>query len=297
MLIPINDLGEGPGSATFMTAADHQRLIDTVDKPGGLVLLSGHTDDGKNSVAYHLLRRGAARGLAVNSAETHPRQGLDGVNQLVDEDLWGRDAAFWELVVNEPSLDLLYVRELRSYDVANAVMNAACRRQTRFISTIHTNDATQTPIRLLNMGIEPWKVADGLRLVQAQRRLRRLCPECKRPQLPAPQVFADADVALPEVISTSVGCAACGFTGVEGSLLVCEQLVVDDELRAMLLDVSTDGRILDAHARRRGLRTLRQAALDLVAAGQLSLEEALLETAPHQDTRRLRLESSGRPKG
>ena len=296
MLIAINDVGQGATAATFMTAADHQRLIDAVDKPGGLVLLSGHVGDGKNSVAYHLLRRGAARGLAVNSAETHPRQALDGVNQLVDEDLWGRDAAFWEHVVNEPSLDLLYVRELRSFDVANAVVTAAARRRTRFISTIHTNDATQTPIRLLNMGIEPWKVTDGLRLVQAQRRLCRLCPECKRPRLPAPQVFADADVALPELIYTSAGCAACGFTGVEGSLLVCEQLLVDDELRALLLDAE-DGRIIDAHARRRGLRTLRQAALDLVAAGQLSLEEALLETAPHQDTRRLRLESSGRPKG
>ncbi len=253
-------------------------LCAELDRSGGLVLLSGPTGHGKSAVAYYALRRAAAQGLSVSTIESHPREPLDGVNQFVDEEMWtnpGGDA--WEKIVHEPSLDMLYVRELLGTAALDLVVTAAGRRRTKFLSTTHTVDAPSTPLRFIASGVDAWRVSAGLRFVQAQRRLRRLCPSCREPVSAPATVFDKVGLEPPASVYRARGCSACGDTGVLGSVVVCEQLAVDDEVAALIAEAAPVSKLGEV-ARRRGMRGLRVEALECARAGEVTVEEALLET-------------------
>lgn len=242
---------------------------------GGLSVFAGPTGSGKNRLAYHLLRRAASVGLSAASVEVAPRAALEGVAQAVVPGFFDGDGelAVCGAVVRQPGLDVCYVRELLTFDVAALVLAEAVRRRTRFFATLHTNDAAQIVARLLAMGCEPWQVAGALRLVQAQRVLRRLCPACRAPAPTPASVFRDAALAPAPRVYRPAGCARCDETGYRGEVLVAQQVTVDDEVARQIAE--------RARLRPSGpIPTLRQAALQAVSDGETTVEEALLGTPP-----------------
>jgi type II secretory ATPase GspE/PulE/Tfp pilus assembly ATPase PilB-like protein len=265
-----------PENAVEMRRDQLEHLHVELDRSGGLVVLSGPTGAAKTHVAYYALRRGVRRNLSVSSVESPIFGVIDGASQHVADDFWGgAEDAPWHRIVREPSLDLLYVRELQAYSSMNVVVTAASRRRTKFISTIHTVDALSVPLRLLNAGVDPWKVAAALKLVQAQRALRRLCRQCREPTTTVPAtVFEAQRIPPPESVFKAVGCDACNGKGYARRVLVCQQLTLTDAMAQLIVRGASAEQLL-AQA---GANSLRREALRVVSDGETTVEEALLNS-------------------
>lgn len=275
MMVQINDEKEPPDALVAMDQGQLQTLLAELARPGGLIIFAGPTFSGKNTVAYLALRTAAARGLSVATIENTVRGALLGVDQFVDDDYFARtDSTPWKRIITQPSLDMLYVRELINGELMNLVIKAAGRRRTKFLSTLHTNDAVQTLRRFEGQSVEAWRTVAAVRLIQAQRRLRRLCTICREEMTCPPGVF---EPPRPESVYRACGCSACHGTGYVGSVLACEQLKVDEEFGRLVIDSKPISTWYE-HALSSGWRPLRSAALELVRCGDTSLEEALLNT-------------------
>jgi general secretion pathway protein E len=146
------------------------------------------------------------------------------------------------------------------------------------LATLHTNDSVGAVTRLVDMGVEPFLVASSLIGVVAQRLVRRLCPDCRRPHAPdaAERVLLElpADASEVPTIYTPVGCPTCNNTGYQGRTGVYELLLVDDKLRSLIHDNAAEGRLRE-HARSNGMQSIRQDGLRWVRRGDTSLEEVL----------------------
>jgi len=150
------------------------------------------------------------------------------------------------------------------------------------LSTLHTNNAAGAVTRLADMGVEPYLIASALNGVMAQRLVRTLCAECKKPAPPSAEarnviasVGLDADAAA--TVHRAVGCAACADTGYSGRTAISELLEIDDAVRAGILEQS-DTRGIQAVAEKRGMTSLRRNGIEKVLAGTTTIEEILRVT-------------------
>jgi type II secretory ATPase GspE/PulE/Tfp pilus assembly ATPase PilB-like protein len=182
--------------------------------------------------------------------------------------------------------DVMMVGEVRDSETADIALKAALTGHL-VLSTLHTNDAPGAVLRLLNMNLEPFIVASSLRLILAQRLVRRLCPDCKavdesvRDHLAT--LAAKDDVSLPRsaTVYKAVGCARCGSSGYRGRTGIHEVLKVTTRIENMILSRADAPAIRDA-ARRDGMVTLRQAGWRKALAGETSLAEVFDHTIAHE---------------
>jgi general secretion pathway protein E len=198
---------------------------------GGLVVFSGGPRAGRGALAAHVLLQAAATS-SVGTIEAVVRGPLNGVDQFIDEHFYDDGAAArWRSIVNVPSLDLLYVRELLGFDAADLVVTAAARRRTRFMTTVCTNDAPAVILRLRAMGVDTWQTAAALRLVLQTARIRRLCPYCRTPVAPPSLVFERHEMSPPAAVCRPAGCLHCGNSGYIGWIIIAERLPITAALR------------------------------------------------------------------
>jgi type IV pilus assembly protein PilB len=173
--------------------------------------------------------------------------------------------------------DVIMVGEIRDRDTAEIAVRAALTGHL-VLSTLHTNDAASTVIRLLDMGVESFLVSASLRLVVAQRLLRRLCSDCRQREDVAEDVLRSAGAGDVDLSTArcfrSIGCDRCHGSGYRGRLAVYEVMPVTGALQAAILE-GASAEALAACAVRDGMRTLRQNALLQVIKGTTSLDEAL----------------------
>jgi type II secretory ATPase GspE/PulE/Tfp pilus assembly ATPase PilB-like protein len=178
--------------------------------------------------------------------------------------------------------NIILVGEIRDREVADIAIQAALTGHMVF-STLHTNDAPGAITRLIDMGIEPFLVASAIELVIAQRLVRRLCPECSRPEPVAKLKLRDTlailgvDPAEAEAVATlqaPVGCDRCRGTGYRGRIGIFEILRPNDELHELVLKREST-RALAQCARQHGMRTLEQSGWEKVRAGHTTLDEVL----------------------
>jgi type II secretory ATPase GspE/PulE/Tfp pilus assembly ATPase PilB-like protein len=171
--------------------------------------------------------------------------------------------------------DIIMVGEIRDLETAQMAMRAALTGHLLF-STLHTNDAVSTIVRLVNIGLEPHLVGAALTLAAAQRLVRKLCLKCKEPYAPAPleQAHFDFLPAPPPTLYRSTGCSACRKTGYAGRIAVYELFPITPAVRQTINDRADLG-MLRLHAAETGMDSLRRSGLRKVADHITSLEEVL----------------------
>jgi type IV pilus assembly protein PilB len=263
-----------------MEAAQLQRLQDCYRRPWGLLLVTGPTGSGKTTTLYSILRELNEPTRNLLTVEDPVEYRMDGVKQIQVRPQVGLTfaAALRSMLRADP--DVVLVGEIRDRETAVTAVEASLTGHL-VLASIHTNDAASTPLRLLEMGVEPYLVVAGLRGVLAQRLARLLCTACRRPL-----VLSAADASSAEVPAhllapdgtfatlAAGGCPACSGTGYRGRFAVCEFLGVSEAVSHLVLQRAPSQQLARV-AHEEGMMTMRSAGMQHVADGTTSLAELL----------------------
>jgi type IV pilus assembly protein PilB len=256
---------------------EKERLLKAVQRPYGMVLVTGPTGSGKTVSLYTCLNILNKPGVNISTAEDPAEINLPGVNQVSMNEKAGLtfSVALKAFLRQDP--DIIMVGEIRDLETAEISIKAA-QTGHLVLSTLHTNDAPATLTRLRNMGIAPFNIASSVILITAQRLTRRLCPNCKAPADIPREALLDAGFAEDEVDGSwspyrPVGCSKCN-NGYKGRVGIYQVMPITDEIQRIVL---RDGSALDIaeQAEREGIKSLRGAGLHKVKLGLTSLEEVL----------------------
>ena len=245
-----------------------------VKKPYGMVLVTGPTGSGKTVSLYSALSMLNRPETNISTVEDPVEINLDGINQVAINEKANLtfSAALRSFMRQDP--DIIMVGEIRDLETAEIAIKAS-QTGHLVLSTLHTNDATATIMRMLNMGIAPYNVAGSINLIMAQRLARRLCPNCKQPTDLPPETLIDAGIKEDDIDNVTafeaIGCDAC-TNGYKGRAGIFQVLPVSDKLTSMILKSAGQDE-LEFQAIEEGVLTLRQSALKKFATGQLSLAE------------------------
>ncbi|MEW5982517.1 MAG: ATPase, T2SS/T4P/T4SS family [Acidobacteriota bacterium] len=253
--------------------------------PNGIILVTGPTGSGKTTTLYALLDTLNSEDVCVLTAEDPVESKIDGTGQVPCDESRGVTfaSALRSFLRQDP--DVIMVGEVRDTETADIALKAALTGHL-VLSTLHTNDAPGAVIRLINMNLEPFVIASALRLVLAQRLIRRLCGECKAPD-DRPEAALDALGTAGHRLKgrtffKAVGCSKCLQTGYRGRIAVHEALTVNRTIEEMILTRASSSAVRAA-ARRSGMRTLRESAFSLVAQGITSIDEAVENTVAEEE--------------
>jgi len=257
------------------------RFDTAIKKPWGMVLVTGPTGSGKTNTLYSALSQLNQPGVNIMTAEDPVEFNLQGVNQVLVRESIGLNfaAVLRSFLRQDPNIIL--VGEIRDGETASIGVKAALTGHL-VLSTLHTNDAPSSINRLVNMGIEPFLVANSVNLIVAQRLVRRVCEQCKQPaQVPmAKLVEAGWDGPTNGSHVTGAqgrGCERCGGTGYKGRVGLFEVMEISEPLREMVI---ANASVIDLKKRAmaEGMLPLRQAGLRKVAEGVTTIEEVVRET-------------------
>jgi type II secretory ATPase GspE/PulE/Tfp pilus assembly ATPase PilB-like protein/ActR/RegA family two-component response regulator len=257
-------------------------LIVALSKPDGLVLVTGPTGSGKTTVLYAALQFLRTGRVNIVTVEDPVERQVDGVTQIPVNTKTGTTFATVLRSVMRQDPNIIMVGEIRDAEVAEIVGQAAYTGHL-VLSSLHTTDAASAITRLLNLGLQPFKVAESLNAVVAQRLLRKLCPHCR--------VLNDDDTAARlgqqmgvSRIHASVGrgCDQCKQSGYSGRIAVPEILLPDEAIRQAIRNGAALND-LRAAMKAAGSKSMRQSALELVAQGVTSIEEVNRVLTDHSD--------------
>jgi type IV pilus assembly protein PilB len=251
-----------------------------IEKPWGMVLVTGPTGSGKTNTLYSSIARINTPTTNIMTAEDPVEFNLMGVNQVQVRENIGLNfaAALRSFLRQDPNIIL--VGEIRDFETAEIAVKAALTGHL-VLSTLHTNDAPSTVNRLMNMGIEPFLVASSLNLICAQRLVRRICKNCTEPDptqaAALMQAGFNAEDAKTVVPNKGKGCEKCNNTGYKGRVGLYEVMEVTEELRELIL-VGASALELRRKAVDEGMITLRSSGLRKVKEGVTTIEEIVRET-------------------
>ncbi|MDQ2824892.1 MAG: Flp pilus assembly complex ATPase component TadA [Verrucomicrobiota bacterium] len=258
--------------------SDDQDTFERLIKlPDGILLVTGPTGSGKTSTLYACLNYINKPDRKIITVEEPIEYQMNGINQVqVNTDIGMTfPAALRSMLRQAPNI--IMIGEIRDLETASIATNASLTGHLVF-STLHTNDAPSAVARLIDIGVQPFLVASSVRAIMAQRLVRRLCSNCKKPgelsetELRALRIEAgqlqEAEVMKP------VGCDQCRNTGYKGRMGIFEIFIIDDDVRHMINKRSST-LLLRQKARELGMRTLREDGVRKVLAGLTSAEEVI----------------------
>ncbi len=258
-----------------------REFIAAIESPYGMVLVTGPTGSGKTTTLYSALSRVNTPEVNVMTAEDPVEYNLDGINQvLVNESVGLTFAAALKAFLRQDP-NIIMVGEIRDLETAGIATKAALTGHL-VLSTLHTNDAPSAVGRLVDMGIQPFLVASSVNLIIAQRLVRRVCANCKRPVKLTDELLTELQMTPDDAANAHVmegeGCVECNNTGYRGRAGVYEVMTITPELRDLILQ---RGSALDLKrsAFRSGMLTLRRDAIEKLKRGVTSVAEVLKETA------------------
>jgi general secretion pathway protein E len=255
------DLAElGYGSAL------RDRLDRLLGLPSGMLLVTGPTGSGKTSTLYAALSQLNTRERKILTVEDPVEYQIPGVNQIPVRPAIGLTFASLLRSLLRQDPDIMLVGEIRDLETARIAAQASLTGHL-LLSTLHTNDAVGTIIRLIDMGLEDYLVAAVLKGVVAQRLVRCLCPRCREP-------YAATDGGT---YFRAVGCDNCAGTGYQGRTAIAEMLVFDEALGRLVVGHAGAEELLEA-ARAGGMVDLRSDGFAKAAAGITSVDEVLRVT-------------------
>ena len=259
---------------------EKDRLLKIIQRPYGMVLVTGPTGSGKTVSLYTCLNILNQPGVNISTVEDPAEINLPGVNQVNVNDKAGLTFAVALKSFLRQDPDIIMVGEIRDLETADIAIKAA-QTGHMVMSTLHTNDAPTTLTRLLNMGVAPFNIASSILLITAQRLARKLCETCKA-QADYPREamlkagFADADLDGSWRPYRAVGCSACS-NGYKGRVGIYQVMPVTEEIQTIILSEGTSMDIAK-QAQRENVRDLRQSGLIKVRAGVTTLEEVISVT-------------------
>ncbi len=256
------------------------KFEEAIFKPWGMVLVTGPTGSGKTNTLYSALAKVNSPEVNIMTAEDPVEFNLPGINQVQMRESIGLNFAATLRSFLRQDPNIILVGEIRDFETAEIAIKAALTGHL-VLSTLHTNDAPSTINRLMNMGIEPFLVATSVQLIAAQRLARRICQNCKEEVDMPPQALLNLGYKKEEVGSFKVykgrGCEKCNNTGYKGRVGLVEVMIIDDDLRDMIL---SGGSALDIKKRAidNGMITLRRSGLIKIKEGITTVEEVVRET-------------------
>ena len=253
---------------------------DVINKPNGIILVTGPTGSGKTTTLYSALSFLNSIEDKIITTEDPVEYDIDGIVQVpIDSSIGVTFASALRAILRQDP-DRILVGEIRDYETAEIAIQASLTGHTVF-STLHTNDAPSTVTRLRDMGVQPFLITATVEAILAQRLVRRVCVGCKEEVQPSPEVLVDLDLK-PEQIKgkkfyRGKGCDVCNRTGYKGRVGLFELLIMNDDLRDMIIRNATTDELRDA-AQKYGMITLRKAGMDAVFGGLTTAEEVIRET-------------------
>ena len=256
---------------------DQQKmLLSAIERPYGMILVTGPTGSGKTVSLYTCLNILNQPGINISTAEDPAEIQLAGVNQVNVNEKAGLTFANSLRAFLRQDPDIIMVGEIRDLETADISIKAA-QTGHLVLSTLHTNDAPATLMRLANMGVPAFNIASSVILITAQRLCRKLCPQCKKPEDIPPEALLQAGFLEQDLDGSwqaygPVGCDNCLNTGYKGRAGIYEVMPITDDMRQIIM---RNGTVLDIaeQARKEGVRNLRQSGLLKVKQGLTSLEE------------------------
>jgi general secretion pathway protein E len=274
---PIAELGFSPTEAAGWNAL--------VEQPHGIVLVTGPTGSGKTTTLYSTLRKLATAEVNVCSVEDPIEMISPEFNQMQVQTNIDLDFASGVRTLLRQDPDIIMIGEIRDLETAQMAVQASLTGHL-VLSTLHTNDAPSAITRLLDLGVAHYLVASTLTGVLAQRLVRTLCPHCKVPTaVPAHawQILLETGRSVPEQAHPHrpVGCPECRRTGYMGRVGLYELMPLTPQLRSMIR-ADMDLAAFTRAARIQGMRTLRDAGLDMVARGLTTIEEVVSVLPPRE---------------
>ena len=267
------------GSQFGMLDEDYQKLLLMLRSPHGIIYLTGPTGSGKTTTLYLILEELAKRNVNISTIEDPVEKNLPRVNQMQVNPLAGLtfETGLRALLRQDP--DIIMVGETRDSETAAISVRAALTGHLVF-STLHTNDAASSAIRLKDMGLEPYLIANSMVGVVAQRLMRKVCTDCSKLEEITPEEERLLGISLsytekPRMIRKACGCPACNHTGYRGRVAVHEILMIDREVRRLITEGAPVEEIKEYAVRNQGMRTLKQAALHYLENGITTVEEVM----------------------
>ena len=265
-----------------MSADEQAQIVQILDYPHGIILVTGPTGSGKSTTLNAFLRKINSTDLRIITIEDPIEYEVPGVNQMQVRPEIGLTFADALRHVLRQDPDVIMVGEIRDKDTAEIAIRASLTGHLVF-STLHTNDAPGAITRLIDMGIEPFLVASAIELVIAQRLVRRLCVNCSR-SAPVSKIKLKESLAIlgcdpaeaerVEALKQPVGCDRCRGTGYRGRIGLFEIFRLSDEIHELVLKRESTRTLTDC-ARQHGMRTLGQSGWEKIKAGSTTLDEVL----------------------
>ena len=259
---------------------EKDRLMNAIQRPYGMILVTGPTGSGKTVSLYTCLNILNQPGINISTVEDPAEINLPGINQVNVNDKAGLNfsTALKAFLRQDP--DVIMVGEIRDLETADIAIKAA-QTGHMVMSTLHTNDAPTTLTRMLNMGVAPFNIAASVLLITAQRLARRLCENCKQPAEYPRESMLRAGYKAEDLDGSwkpfrAVGCSACN-NGYKGRVGIYQVMPITDSIQRIIL---SEGTAMDiaAQALKDGVRDLRQSGLIKVRAGMTTLEEVIAVT-------------------
>jgi general secretion pathway protein E len=251
-----------------------RRIRKLASEPYGMVLVTGPTGSGKTTTLYAALTEINQGKDKIVTIEDPVEYQLPGVLQIPVNERKGLTFARGLRSILRHDPDKILVGEIRDPDTAQIAVQSALTGHLVFTS-VHANSAFDVIGRFKHMGVDPYSFVSALNGIVAQRLVRINCPDCRRPAQPDQRLLADSGIegeAAGYRFMAGQGCGTCRGTGFKGRKAIAEFLVLDDELREMIV-ANAPIRQIKERARQGGTRMLREAALDLVRAGETTLQE------------------------
>jgi type IV pilus assembly protein PilB len=267
--VPISDLG--------LSGPTHEMFLDALERPQGLVLVTGPTGSGKTTTLYAGLEAVADPTRNVLTLEDPVESELPGVNQTQIEPKIGFTFARGLRHVLRQDPDVVLVGEIRDHETAALAVEASFTGHL-VLATLHTNNAPSSVARMVDLGADRFLVASSLLLVLAQRLARRVCPQCKEPTKPDDALVKRAGLTAAMRRNggfvTAPGCSFCENTGAVGRIAVSEVLPISADLRDLITDGAPEN-AMTRLAREQGMTSLREDAIARAMAGDITLAEAI----------------------
>jgi general secretion pathway protein E len=261
--------------------ADIQTLRELLEEPHGMLLVTGPTGSGKTTTLYAALSETHTGRDKIITIEDPVEYQLAGVLQIPVNEKKGLTFARGLRSILRHDPDKIMVGEIRDRETAEIAVQSALTGHL-VLTTVHANNVYEVFGRFKHMGLDPYSLVSALNGVWAQRLVRLNCPHCSRPYTPTKDELGRVGLSSEDAqrfqFTRGTGCGDCRGTGYRGRKAVAEILRLDDELRELIVAQSPVRQVKEA-ARRKGTRSLREAALDLVEGGATTLEEVRRVTA------------------
>ncbi|HIQ27388.1 MAG TPA: type II/IV secretion system protein, partial [Sulfurovum sp.] len=248
-------------------------LYKLLNHAHGMILVTGPTGSGKSTTLHACLQHIATPDKNIITVEDPVEYNANNISQIQVNTKVGLTFAAGLRSILRQDPDIIMVGEIRDSETADIALRSALTGHL-LLSTLHTNDATSSLSRLMDMGIENFLISSTLLGVLAQRLTRKLCTKCREETRLAPAIAQEIEVPNDNIYYKAVGCKSCDFTGYKGRQVIGELFIIDDNVKEMMKDGFNDFQVREA-MKKNGMKTIADKLREMMLSGLTSYEEAI----------------------